>query len=464
MSLYTIKTQNNNIPAVNFLTKRYKKEYFFISIIISLLFVSQIFPYNSKYQADDTLTIVEKLGNLSVSGKRIIDEKGNPVVLRGMSLFWSQWSEGSIYYNYNCVKWLRDDWNCTVVRAAMGIEMGGYLSNPVAEKAKIKTVIDACIDLGVYVIVDWHDHNAQNHTGEAIEFFKEIATEYGDKPNLIYEIFNEPLNNVTWNEVVKPYADSVVSNIRAIDPDNIILVGSPTWSQDVDIAARNPVKFDNIAYTLHYYAATHKQSLRTKATSALNKGVALFVSEFGTCESSGNGRIDSAEVKTWFNFLEKNKISWCNWAIDNKNETSAALLSSADPNGGWTDSDISASGKLIKERLAIWKDSIYTGVDDLDLSSNMPNDFMISQNYPNPFNPKTVIEYQLDKNGQVKFDIYDITGQKIRSLYEGYQIKGRHNIVWDGNNNAGIKASSGVYFFHVRFNDQIKVIKGILLN
>lgn len=436
----------------------------FLSIVIflSFLFVNHVFPAILKSNIDDSLTIVEKLGNLKVAGRQVQDQYGNPVVLRGMSLFWSQWM--GQYYNYNCIKWLRDDWKCTVVRAAMGVEQGGYLSNPAVEKEKIKTVIDACIDLGIYVIVDWHDHYAEKHTAESINFFKEIADEYGKYPNVIYEIYNEPWGPVSWLSVVKPYADSVVSNIRAIDSDNLILVGSPNWSQDVDVAAKNPLKFSNIVYTLHYYAATHKQTLRNKATSALNKGVAIFVSEFGTCESSGSGVLDSNETKTWFNFLETNKISWCNWALDNKDETSAALKSTTSSTFGWTDADLSASGKLIKDRLIAWKDTIYTDLNFKNISENIPADFQISQNYPNPFNPRTVIGYEIAKNGQVNFDVYDLNGRKIRSLYEGFQAKGHHSITWDGNTDAGIKASSGVYFFHFRFDNQIKVLKGILLN
>lgn len=462
MKVYTIN-QINPEQKFSFLQKSINiKPFLALTIIFSFLSISQTFSFKPGSIADDSLTIVERLGNLKVVGKQIQDQYGNPAVLRGMSLYWSQW-QGQ-FYNYNCINWLRDDWKCTVVRAAMGVEQGGYLSNSDAEKNKVKAVIESCIDLGIYVIVDWHDHYAQNHITESIKFFSEIASEYGQYPNLIYEIYNEPWGAVSWTNVVKPYSDSVVSAIRDIDPDNLILVGSPNWSQDVDVAASNPIKFNNIAYTLHFYAATHKQTLRTKATSALNKGAALFVSEFGTCESNGSGKLDSNETRTWLNFLEKNKISWCNWALDNVNETSAALNSSAGSNGNWAESDISASGKLIRSRLITWRDTIYTDVNSKIISENVPTDFLISQNYPNPFNPRTVIEYKLAKNGQVRFDVYDLNGRKIKSLFSGFQTKGRHSIVWDGNTEAGIKASSGVYFFHFRFNDQIKVMKGILLN
>ena len=292
--------------------------------------------------------VVEKFGQLQVIGNQIADQQGNPVMLRGMSLFWSQWM--GQYYNYNCIKWLRDDWKCTVVRAALGIGKDGYLENPGQEMQKIRTVIEACLDLGIYVIVDWHDHYAPDHRRDATIFFETIASAYGQAPNIIYEIYNEP-EKVSWLDVVKPYADSVIQKIRAIDADNLILVGTPFWSQDVDVASLNPLQFKNIAYTLHYYATTHRQPVRAKAIAALNNGAALFVSEFGTCEHTGTGVIDQQELAAWFSFMEQHKISWCNWSIADKNETSAALSGGASADGGWPASALSESGKLIRDKI-----------------------------------------------------------------------------------------------------------------
>jgi endoglucanase len=279
---------------------------YFISLRILLIIVALANLTSTAVFSNDTL-IVEKHGQLRVEGNKIVDKNGDPVALHGMCLYWSQWK--GQFYNYDCVQWLRDDWKCTVVRAACGINgtTDGYLVNPQAELAKIKTVIDACIDLGIYVIVDWHDHNAQNHLAQSISFFEEIASEYNGIPNIIYEIYNEPLQ-VSWSTVVKPYADSVVKCIRAIDSVNLIIVGTPTWSQDVDVAANSPLAYQNIAYALHFYAATHKKLLRDKATTALSRGVALFVSEFGTTTSNGSGTIDSAETDTWMKFMNDNKL------------------------------------------------------------------------------------------------------------------------------------------------------------
>lgn len=387
---------------------------------IAALFLLLIFS-NIMVAQDEIMNIVEKNGQLRVNGNKIVNQNGEPIALRGMSLFWSQWM--GKYYNSECIKWLKDDWKCTVVRAAMGVEMGGYLDNPTTEINKIKTVIDACIDEGIYVIVDWHDHHADKHQEEAIKFFKEIATIYGDKPNIIYEIFNEP-EQISWANVIKPYSEAVISEIRAIDSNNVILVGTPTWSQDVDVAASNPIEANNIAYSLHFYAATHKQFLRDKAKTALSKGVALFVSEFGTCEANGSGVLDYDEVDKWFNFMEENKLSWCNWSIADKDETASALIGGASPFGYWSADQITNSGKLVREKilqLNIPTDVRYFN-DEKEIKINS------IQNYPNPFNSSTNIKLILNKSDRVKIDIYNIMGENVLQVLNENLAKGEHSI------------------------------------
>jgi endoglucanase len=242
----------------------------------------------------------------------------------------------------------------TVVRAAMGVEMAdsidGYLDNKERELNKVFSVIDAAIDLGLYVIVDWHDHHAHENIEEAKNFFKMISGKYGDKPNIIYEIYNEPMQ-ISWQDEVKPYSEAIIKTIREIDPDNLIIVGTTTWSQDVDIASLDPLEFKNIVYSLHFYASSHKQDLRNKARIALDNGVALFVSEFGTTEYTGDGFIDTVEVNDWFDFMDDNNLSWCNWSIGDKDETSAALKPGASAIGGWKDSEINPSGHMVKRKI-----------------------------------------------------------------------------------------------------------------
>ncbi len=303
---------------------------------------------NPTEPSQQNYTIVEHFGQLQVSGKDIVDKNGDVVTLRGMSLFWSQW--GGQFYNKETIEWLRDDWKCTIVRAAMGVENGGYLNNPETEYQKIKSAIDACIELGIYVIVDWHDHHAEEHIEEAKAFFESVSAEYGNYPNILYEIYNEPLN-VSWNDVLKPYSEEVISVIRANDPDNIIVAGTPNWSQDVEDVIGNRLTSNNVAYSFHFYSSTHKSELRAKAIQAVNAEIPLFVTEWGMSEANGNGIIDNVSLNEWVNFMEANNLSWCNWSIVNKNETSAALLPSTNTLSGWSSDQLSQSGQTIRDYL-----------------------------------------------------------------------------------------------------------------
>jgi endoglucanase len=283
---------------------------------------------------------VKDHGKLQVDGTKLKNEHGKVVVLRGMSFGWHNWWPR--FYNEPTVKWLHEDWGCTVVRAAMGIEPnGGFKKDPLGATQKIKAVVDGAINTGIYVIIDWHSHNI--NLKEAKEFFSMMATAYGKYPNVIYEIFNEP-DQETWPEV-KAYATEVISAIRAIDPDNLILVGSPHWDQDVHLPAEDPILGQiNLMYTMHFYAATHKQSLRDRCDKALAKGLPLFVSESAGMEASGNGPLDYDEWNKWIAWMEKNEISWVTWSVADKNETCSVLLPNASAEGGWKESDMKESG------------------------------------------------------------------------------------------------------------------------
>lgn len=302
-------------------------------------------------------TIVEKYGHLCVKGNYMVSEYGDTVQLRGMSLFWSQWM--GQYYNSDVVKWLRDDWKCTVIRAAMGVEMGGYLENPDTEKMKVMEVVNAAISKGIYVIIDYHSHEAQKNPLAAQRFFSEMAKKYGNIPNIIYEVYNEPLAATSWNKEIKPYAEGVIAKIRAYDTTNIIVVGTRQWSQLVSEAAMNPIKDPKVMYTLHFYPGTHKQELRVEAQKALDMGIALFVTEYGTCDASGNSNFSPEETALWYAFLDEHKISYCNWSIADKAETASALVPAASPFGGWADYDLTPSGQLVRADMILKNTPIF---------------------------------------------------------------------------------------------------------
>jgi endoglucanase len=287
-------------------------------------------------------------GALSVNEGRIVGEHGEPVTLRGMSLFWSQW--GQHYYSADTVAWLVRDWKVDVVRAAIAAE-GNYSARQHFERewAKASTVIDAAVANGLYVVVDWHAHRPW--PDEAERFLTAIAAKYGHLPNLIYEPFNEPLRDgVDWSRDVKPYHERVIGAIRAIDPDNLVIAGSPSWSQDVDVAAADPLPFANLAYTLHYYAGTHREELREKGDAALVAGAALLITEFGVVNADGDGPIAREESRAWWDWAEARGIGWMAWSIGDRDESSAALRPGTLASH-WTDADLTESGKLVREEL-----------------------------------------------------------------------------------------------------------------
>lgn len=329
-----------------------------ITAIASLAFL----PLTQSFAA----TAVATYGALSVKGNQIVGTDGKPASLTGPSLFWSNTGWGADrYYNADVVAYLQKDWNATIVRAAIGADKnGGYAADPEGNFAKAERVIDAAIAQGIYVIVDWHAHDAEKNPALAVSFFEKIATKYGKTPNVIYEIYNEPLQNVDWKKQIKPYAEQVIAKIRAIDPDNLIIVGTQTWSQDVDKAAADPIKgFSNIAYTLHFYAGSHKQDLRDKAQKALDSGIALMITEWGSVNANGDGGIDKKETELWLAFARKNNLSMCNWALNDKKEGASQLKLGTAADGKWTDTNLTEAGLYVKDIVSHWDKVKYTGAE-----------------------------------------------------------------------------------------------------
>ncbi len=294
---------------------------------------------------------VKKHGPLSVEGTKIVDQKGRIVVLKGVSYGWHNWWPR--FYNKETVKWLYKDWKSTVVRAAMGVEPDrGYLKNPEWSMERMEAVIEGAIENDIYVIIDWHSHGL--HPEGALVFFEEMAKKYGRYPHVIYEIYNEPVRQ-SWDEV-KAYSIDVIKKIRQFDPDNIILVGSPHWDQDIHIVADDPIEgFDNLMYTLHFYAATHGQFLFDRGNYAIEKGIPLFVSECAGMSANGNGPIDYEAWNQWIEWMDENQISWVCWSVSDKDETCSMLEESAESEGNWKEADLKESGIKTRELLRTGK-------------------------------------------------------------------------------------------------------------
>ncbi len=311
--------------------------------------------------------IVEKYGQLHIEGTHIVSSDGQIVQLEGMSTYGMNGMYG--FVNKDTVQTLAEDWGCDIIRMAMYTGTGdeNYISNPDKYFDQMCEYVDLCIDQGVYVIIDWHilyDGNPNTYKAEAIDFFSRISEIYADCPNVFYEICNEPNSSgedveVDWDNCIKPYAEEVIAAIRANDPDNIIIVGTPTWSQDVDTASMNPLDDENVMYTVHFYAGTHGQDHIDKVQTAIDNGVAVFCTEWGTTYDSGNGLVFVDKSQQWLDFFDENSISWCNWSIGgSSSEASNALrfisnvLTTEEKYAGhWPDEFISDSGLYVRDMI-----------------------------------------------------------------------------------------------------------------
>ena len=293
-------------------------------------------------------------GRLQVSGTKLTDESGNIIQLRGISTHGISWFPD--YVNYDAFATLKNDWGANVVRIAMyPEEYNGYLSG--GNKDSLKQIIDNGVnyatELGMYVIIDWHvlNYAPSRHTQEACDFFAEMASKYSDHDNVIYEICNEPVG-ADWNSDIKPYAETVIGTIRKYDDHALILVGTNTWSQDVDSVVGNTLDDENVMYVAHFYAGTHKENIRNKISTALNAGVPVFISECSICDASGNGGIDYASANEWLDFMNSNQLSFIAWSLSNKAETSALISSGCSAKSGWSDGDLSETGRWFKSAIS----------------------------------------------------------------------------------------------------------------
>lgn len=298
-------------------------------------------------------TPVETHGALSVLGTNLVGASGSPIQLKGVSSMWLNWEDQGYAENAEALVWMRDHWNIGLIRAAMGVEPeGAYLSDPNKAMQQVDRIVTSAVAAGIYVLIDWHDHNAHLNQAKAVEFFTQVAQKYEDLPNVLYEPFNEP-EVIAW-PTVKAYHEVVVAAIRAIDPDNVIILGTPNWSQYVDVAANSPVAGANLMYTLHFYACSHTGSLRTRAEAALSKGLPLFVTEWGAAAADGgvDGKVCYSEAGIWMSWLESKNIGWSAWKLDDCEPDSTCLLKPGAPvTGGWDSPFLRGHAEFVRDAL-----------------------------------------------------------------------------------------------------------------
>ena len=289
---------------------------------------------------------VSQNGWLSVRGTQLVNEHGSPLVLHGMSSHGLQW-----YSNFTTSNAIGATaaYGANLFRVAMYTEENGYLSNKSGILEKLYDAVDAALSRNMYVIIDWHilsDFNPKTHQSEAKTFFNRVSAHYANTPGVLYEICNEPNGGTGWKEI-KSYANAVIPVIRKNSPRSVIIVGTPTWSQDVDVAAADPLSYANVMYAFHFYAGTHGQWLRDKVSMALSKGAPVFVSEWGTSAADGNGGVYKSAANIWISFMKQHSLSWANWSLCDKSESSAALKPGANAENGIGEKELSASGKYV---------------------------------------------------------------------------------------------------------------------
>ena len=309
-------------------------------------------PAVSEAPTVDDSTPFGQHGALHVENGKLTDADGNIVQLYGMSTHGIAWFPQ--YINYDSFRTLRDDWNTNCIRLAMyTAEYGGYCAGGDKEQLKqlVRDGVSYATELGMYVIVDWHilsDCDPNQNKDEAIAFFREMSETFADNDNVLYEICNEPNSGTSWDSI-KSYAEEVIPVIREQKPDAVILVGTPTWSQEIDKAAASPLTFDNVMYTLHFYAGTHKDDLRNRLETCAQNNLPVFVSEFGMCDASGNGANDFDSTTKWLDLLNKYQISFCCWNLANKDESSSVFKAASTALSDWTDEDFNESGRWIRD-------------------------------------------------------------------------------------------------------------------
>ncbi len=431
-----------------------------IFYVIAALFIFQG-SYNLSAQSP-----LAANGKLSVSGTQLVNKNGTAIQLRGMSTHGTQWYTED--YNFNSLSVLVNKWGIDVFRIAMypsdkpDATKNSYEGNPTFWKGYVDNLVDICGTLGVYSIIDWHvltpgDPNDPTYLPMAKEFWDYMSKKHAGKNQVMYEICNEP-NGVTW-ATVKAYANIIIPIIRANDPNSIIIVGSPTWSSDVDIAATDPIKdpvdatklATNVMYTFHFYAASHSQSYRDKITAAMGKGLAIFVTEWGSTDASGGGTSNWTETQTWMDFLATNKISCANWSYSDKSETSAVLQPGSGALLLWDNTN--AQGDKIKTLLATPSDS-WTSTGNwspaVTIATPLNGDYFL------PGTAVTLTSTPVDKDGTIASVDFLVDGVKV-----GTATAAPFSYIWTpatvkdyvitavAKDNAGATGTSTPFTYHV---------------
>lgn len=319
------------------------KKIIFTVFFIMLIIFSYLFFYDSKVETYP----VQEYGNLSIKNLEILNSKNEPFLIKGISSSGIQWSN-NILTEKN-LRELKNSFGINTFRIAMYTEEDGYIQNSKKIYDEVVSLTDTLIDLDLYVIIDWHilkDGDPNAHIEEAKDFFDKYSKKYANIPNILYEICNEPNgNNVTWNESIKPYADTIIPIIRNNAPNSIIIVGTPYWCTKFADVSENPLEYSNVLYACHYYAGEYLDDLKSNIEMMRGKNLPILVTETGLTDKTGNGNLYENEFKNWISYLNKNHIGYIYWSFSNMSYTSSMIKENRIKN---IKLNLTDSGKIIK--------------------------------------------------------------------------------------------------------------------
>ncbi len=310
---------------------------------------------------EETVAQAEALpyyGALSVNDQgQLVDESGKTAQLTGVSSHGLSWYGD--YITKDSVTYLRDNWGINCLRLAMYTsDYNGYCvageDNQQALKDRIKEAVEAATENDMYVIIDWHilnDSDPNEYKAQAIQFFGEMVRLYKGNEHVIYEICNEPNRDTSWEDICD-YANEVIPVIRNVDKKALILVGTPSWCQDLTEVMESPLDYSNIMYTYHFYAGSHGTKARNQLMEALEAGLPVFISEYGYTNADGDGDINEKEADSWKEVIDEYGLSTCIWNLSNKEEASSLIKADCDKTCDWTEDDLTAQGQYFLNTLS----------------------------------------------------------------------------------------------------------------
>ena len=331
------------------------KKLWSLLLAICLLASLACAPNGASNAVEDGRARPSSCGRLRVVDGKLCSESGEGVMLRGVSTHDLITVES--FLNDDLFRELSEDHGVNLVRLAVytyGVGVIGYCTK--GDRQRYEENVAKGVALAkandMYALIDWHilsDGDPNTYLDDAKAFFAKMAETYRDSDNVLYEICNEP-NGVEWKDI-KRYAEEIIPLIRNLDPDSVIIVGTPEWSQRLDEAAADPLDYPNIMYTLHFYAASHKEELRSIARTASQNGLPVFATEYGVTASSGGFPRDLEEADRWIDFLEQEDISYCMWSFSKAPEACASIVSTCPKTKGFTPEDYNQTGQWLIETL-----------------------------------------------------------------------------------------------------------------